>query len=132
MSKKAANIFDLGKREREILESVLKLKEASVNDVIHDLADPPTYSTVRTILGQLVRKKRVAFREEQGKYLYRPLVSKEAAQKSALKNLLSTIFYGKASDAIITILDLAGDSLSAEELEQIQSKINETATEEKP
>lgn len=131
MSKKA-NIFDLGKREREILESVLKLKEASVNDVIDDLADPPTYSTVRTILGQLVRKKRITFREEQGKYLYRPLVSKEAAQKSALKNLLSTIFYGKASDAIITMLDLAGDSLSAEELERIQTKINETATEEKP
>ena len=131
MSKKA-NIFDLGKREREILESVLKLKEASVNDVIADLADPPTYSTVRTILGQLVRKKRITFREEQGKYLYRPLVSKEAAQKSALKNLLSTIFYGKASDAIITMLDLAGDSLSAEELERIQTKIIETATEEKP
>ena len=130
--KKKKTIFDLGKREREILETVLKLKEASVGDVIAAMPDPPTYSTVRTILGQLVRKETITFREEGGKYIYSPLVSKKSTQKSALQNVLGTIFYGKASDAILAILDLAGDSLTNEDIERIQTKINQTAKEETP
>ena len=130
--KNKKTIFDLGKREREILETVLKLKEASVGDVIAAMPDPPTYSTVRTILGQLVRKETITFRDDGGKYIYSPLVSKKSTQKSALKNVLGTIFYGKASDAILAILDLAGDSLSNEDIERIQTKINQTTKEQTP
>lgn len=125
---KKKTIFDLGKREREILETVLKIGEASVNDVLAELKDPPSYSTVRAILGQLVRKGNLSYRDERGRYLYKALTTKESAQKSAIRNLVSTIFYGKASDAMVTLLDLAGSSLTEEEVRRIKAKIDDSQT----
>ena len=128
---KKKTIFDLGKREREILEAVLKIGEGSVNDVLTELRDPPSYSTVRAILGQLVRKGSLTFRDDRGRYLYKALTTKESAQKSALKDLVSTIFYGNASDVIVTLLDLAGNTLSDDEIERIKNKIANAQNKEK-
>ena len=50
------NPLELGKRERQIVEAVYRLGEASVAEVLEQLADPPTYSSVRAMLGQLVDK----------------------------------------------------------------------------
>ena len=122
---KKQTVFDLGKREREIFAAVLKLGEASVNDVLNELAAPPNYSTVRTILGQLVRKGTLTYRQDGVRYVYKALTTKESAQKSAVRNIVSTLFYGKASDAVVAILDVAGSSLTEEEIEQIQRKIND-------
>ena len=48
--------MELGKRERQIVEAVFRLKEASVADVLKELDSPPSYSTVRAMLGMLSRK----------------------------------------------------------------------------
>lgn len=128
---KKKTIFDLGKREREILEAVLKIGEASVNDVLAELQEPPSYSTVRAILGQLVRKGNLSVRDDRGRYLYKPLTTKESAQKSAIKDVVSTIFYGKAADAMVTLLDLAGSTLSEEEIKRIKAKIDNATNKEK-
>jgi len=118
-----ATLFDLGPRERQIVEAILKLGEVSVADVIGELADPPTYSTVRAILGQLTRKGVLTVRAEKNKYFYKATTCKETTQKSAVKNLLGTIFYGNAGDAIATMIDVAGKDLSDEQLKRIQLKI---------
>jgi len=123
--KKKQTVFDLGKREREIFEAVLKIGEASVSDVLNELTAPPNYSTVRTILGQLVRKGTLTYRQDGSRYLYKATTTKESAQKSAIRNLVSTLFYGKASDAVVAILDVAGKSLTEEEIERIHEKIHE-------
>ena len=123
--KKKQTVFDLGKREREIFEAVLKIGEASVSDVLNELTAPPNYSTVRTILGQLVRKGTLIYRQDGSRYLYKATTTKESAQKSAIRNLVSTLFYGKASDAVVAILDVAGKSLTEEEMERIHEKIHE-------
>jgi predicted transcriptional regulator len=49
--------LEMGKRERQIVETVIKLGEASVAEVQENLADPPSYSAVRAMLGFLVDKK---------------------------------------------------------------------------
>lgn len=41
--------LELGKRERQITEAVFRLGEASVADVLKELNDPPTYSSVRAM-----------------------------------------------------------------------------------
>ena len=48
--------LDLGKRERQIVEAVYRLGEAAVADVLPELDDPPSYSSVRAMLGMLVEK----------------------------------------------------------------------------
>ena len=40
----------LGHRERQIVESVYRLGEASVGEILAALPDPPTYSTIRAML----------------------------------------------------------------------------------
>lgn len=40
----------LGRRERQITETVLKLGETSVQQVLEQLPDPPSYTSVRTML----------------------------------------------------------------------------------
>ena len=44
---------NLGRRERQIMDVVFRLGRASVKDVVAGLAEPPTYSTVRAMLGKL-------------------------------------------------------------------------------
>ena len=77
--------LDVGKRERQIVESVYRLGEASVSDVRQDLNDPPSYSAVRAMLGFLVEKDVLKYRRDGKRYLYRPAMSREKASKSALR-----------------------------------------------
>lgn len=99
--------LDLGKRERQIVESVYRLGEASVADVLRELNKPPTYSTVRAMLGQLVEKGVLKQRQDGKRYLYRPAVAKEKVQRSALRNVLSTFFAGDPFDAMAALLDIS-------------------------
>ena len=63
--------LELGKRERQIIETVQRLGEASVADVRKNLDDAPSYSAVRTMLGLLVEKGWLKFRQDGKRYLYR-------------------------------------------------------------
>ena len=115
----------LGHRERQIVEAVYRLGEASVGEVRADIPEPPSYSTVRAMLGSLVEKKVLRFRRDGKRYLYRPVVAAELASKSALKQLVSTFFAGRTTDAMAALLDVSGDRLSDEELHEIRQMIDE-------
>ena len=71
--------LELGKRERQIIETVQRLGEASVSDVRGNLDDPPSYSAVRTMLGLLVEKGWLKFRPDGKRYLYRTAMSRAFA-----------------------------------------------------
>lgn len=122
MAKKAPS---LGHRERQIVEAVYRLGEASVGEILRGLPDPPSYSTVRAMLGSLVEKKVLRFRRDGKRYLYRPAVTKELARMTALENLLSTFFSGRTSDAVAALLDVSGDDLSDDDLRQMKRLIEE-------
>lgn len=121
MAKKTAA---LGHRERQIVETVYRLGEASVGEVLKELSDPPTYSTIRAMLGALVAKEVLLFRQDGKRYLYRPTVAVESARKSALKHLLSTFFAGRTSSAVAALLDVSED-ISDDELGAIRRTIDE-------
>ena len=115
----------LGHRERQLVEAVYRLGEAAVGEVLAELNDPPSYSTVRAMLGALVRKRVLRFRRDGKRYLYRPAVAKEAAQKSALEGLLTTFFGGRPSDAVAALLDTSHDGWSDEELKRVKRMIDQ-------
>jgi BlaI family penicillinase repressor len=114
----------LGHRERQIVETVYRLGEASVAEVLKELSDPPTYSTIRAMLGSLVEKGALLYRQDGKRYLYRPAVAVESARTSALKNMLSTFFAGRTSIAVAALLD-ASDDISDDELGDIRRLIDE-------
>ena len=121
--------LDLGKRERQIVEAVYRRGEASVAEVRAELADPPSYSAVRAMLGLLVEKRVLKYRREGKRYLYRPATPKEKARKSALRNLLATFFGGRASDAMAALLEVSAGKLTDEELDRMRTLIEEAREE---
>jgi len=121
--------LDLGKRERQLVEAVYRLGEASVSEVLGELADPPSYSSVRAMLGKLVDKSVLKNRQDGKRYLYRPVTSKEKASRSALRNLLSTFFADEPCDAVAALLDVAEKDLTDDDLERMKRLIEQAQRE---
>ena len=124
----AQSSLDLGKRERQIAETVYRLEEASVAEVLAELPDPPSYSAVRAMLGMLVRKRVLKQRRDGKRYLYRPATSHDVASRSALANILSTFFGGQPTKVMATLLEVSED-LSAKDLEEMKRLINQARKE---
>ena len=64
MNKRSEQV-PLGARERQIMDIVFGLGEASVNDVHQRLPDPPSYSAVRTMI-RLLESKGLLQHRQQG------------------------------------------------------------------
>lgn len=114
---------DLSRRERQLLEIIYAEGEASVSDVRSKMPDPPSYSSVRTILGILEEKGRLVHRQEGPRYLYRPAVPREAARRAVLKNLVETFFDGSAGAAAVALLRMEDTRLGGLALDRLEEEI---------
>jgi predicted transcriptional regulator len=116
-------VLQLSKRERQIIEALYRLGEASVAQVQAELPDPPGYSAVRAILNLLVGKELAATRQDGKRYLYRAVASKEKVRRSALKNLVRTFFGSAPVDAVAALLDGSAGRLSSQDLQRLRDLI---------
>lgn len=121
----------LGARERQILETVFRLQEASVAEVREALPDPPSYSSVRTMIRLLEKKGFLQHRALGAKYMYRPTQSLQAASKSALRHMLDTFFQGSPSDALAAILNVTSDRLTDQDLARMKDMIERARREDR-
>jgi predicted transcriptional regulator len=126
---KKKNPQDLGRRERQILECIYWLGEASVGDVLKHLPDPPAYDSVRTMIRQLERKGLLRHRREGTKYIYRPTQSHESASRSALAHLMKTFFQSSAAETVAAIFDVSANDLTDEEIERLEQLIDQAKKE---
>lgn len=113
----------LSRRERQILDVIYRLGEASAQDVLTNLPDPPSYSAVRALLRVMEDKGVVRHRQDGPRYVYLPTVSKEHARNSALRQVVRTFFDGSPEDAVAALLDLSGADLSETELDRLADLI---------
>lgn len=127
--KKDSEPLKLGARERQILDAVYSLGRASVSDVKAHLDDPPSYSSVRTMLGILETKGFLRRHSEGVRHLYSATRSRESAGRSALSHLMSTFFEDSASKMFAALLDQSASQLTDAELEQIQASIDRAKSE---
>jgi BlaI family transcriptional regulator, penicillinase repressor len=121
----------LGARERQIMDAIYQIGEASVADVLAKLPDPPTYSAVRTMIRLLETKGLLRHRQVGTKYVYRPTQSREVAKRSALEHLLRTFFAGSATDAVAAILHPSVAKLTDEDIQRLELLIHEARQKEK-
>jgi BlaI family transcriptional regulator, penicillinase repressor len=129
--KKSRPVAQLGARERQILDVIFRLQEASVADVLAELPDPPSYSSVRTMIRLLEKKGYLQHRADGAKYVYRPTQSVQAASKSALRHMLDTFFQGSPSDALAAMLNVTSDRLTDEDLARMKHMIERARREER-
>lgn len=118
----------LGKRERQIMEIVYRRGRASVSDVLTDLSDPPSYSSVRAMLRYLEDKGHLQHEEEGPRYVYRPTAPKQEVRKSALGHVVRTFFDGSVSSVVAALIESA--PLTSEEYERLSRLLDEAAERE--
>jgi predicted transcriptional regulator len=109
----------LTRRERQIMDILYRRGSASAAEVIQDLHDNPSDSTVRTHLRILEEKGHVQHQEVGLRYVYSPKVPRTAVRQSALKHLVDTFFDGSTEKVVAALIGAAGSKLSKEELRRI-------------
>ncbi|HKQ56381.1 MAG TPA: BlaI/MecI/CopY family transcriptional regulator [Candidatus Eisenbacteria bacterium] len=115
---------DLTRRERQIMDVIYARGRATVAEVLEGLADPPSYSSVRTLLRLLEEKGHLRHEESGPRFVYIPTVAREKARRSALRNVLDTFFAGSTEDAMAALLDLHDVRRRPLELDRIKSLID--------
>lgn len=115
----------LGKRERQIMEIVYRRGRATVADVLAELPDPPSYSSVRAMLRYLEDKGQLRHEEAGPRYVYLPTASTQEVRGSALSHVVRTFFDGSVSTAVAALLE--SKPLSHEEYERL-SRLLEDAS----
>lgn len=112
-------LHDLTRRERQIMEILFRLGKAAADDVMRALPGDPTYSTVRTQLRVLEQKGYVRHEEEGRRFIYTPVVRRQAVRKSALRNVVDTFFDGSVEKVVAALLGGEASRVSDAELDRI-------------
>lgn len=114
----------LPRREREILNILCSIGEATAADVRASMADPPSYSAVRTLLSRLEARGLVRHHVEDQAYVYRSVPQPAKVRESALTSMVQNLFEGSAASAAMALLGLT-KSLSPDEAVALQRAIDE-------
>jgi BlaI family penicillinase repressor len=103
---------NLSRRERQIMDIIYGLKEATALQVLERLPSPPSYSAVRALLRVLEQKGHLAHRQDGPRYVFSPILPRERARRGALQDLLKTFFDNSTEDVVAALLDISEDNLS--------------------
>ena len=109
----------LSRCERQIMDILYKLERASVGQVLSNLADKPSYSTVRAQLRVLEEKGHVRHEEHGLRYVYVPAVPRDVARRSALRHLVETFFDGSTEKVVAALLGGEVARISPEEFDRL-------------
>ena len=119
----------LSRRERQAMDIVYALTRASAAEVHEHLPDPPSYSSVRSMLRLLEEKGLLRHEQDGPRYVYLPTVPREKARQSALQHLVATFFDGSTEDAVAALLDLDSSNIEPDAVERIVAMIEKARRE---
>lgn len=115
----------LTKAEEQIMQSIWKLEEAFLKDIIEAQPEPrPHSNTIATIVKILVDKGFVGVTPIGRVHQYYPLVSKETYSSGTIRNLVEGYFEGSFSEAVSFMVKQK--DLSVKELELLLQQIKST------
>lgn len=115
----------LSRRERQIMEIVYRLGEATAAQILEQIEDPPSYSAIRALLRILVDKQHLLHRADGPRYIYAPVVSRTKARATALAGVVDNFFEGSAVRAAAALLGSShGKKLTRSELDELSTIID--------
>lgn len=115
---------DLSRRERQVVEILIRLGRATARDIERELPEAPTYSAVRSILRILTEKGVIHKKNEGGRDWYAPAVSASKARQGAMRTLVQRFFSNSVGEAACALLGDKNAKLTAEEADQLLKLIN--------
>src|SRR6478752_3058721 len=112
--------------ELEILQILWQNGTATVRDVHEELAKSKDVGYTTTLkLMQIMHDKGLVKRDESMRtHIYQPAVNKEKTQKHLLDKMIDSLFGGSSTQLVLQALGNGDSKISAEELEKIQTLID--------
>src|SRR5688572_32601778 len=95
---------ELGRRERQIMDILVRRRRATAAEVLDDLSDSPSYSAVRSMLRLLEDKGYVRHEWDGPRHVYLPTADPEQLKQTAVRHLLQTFFDDSAESAVVALL----------------------------
>lgn len=120
---------NLSRRERQIMDIVYEMNEATVAQVLELIPDPPSYSTVRALLRVLEGKGHLKHTQQGPRYIYSPTIPREEARQNALKHILKTFFDNSTEEVVAALLNISEEDLSEEEYKRLTKLIKKAQNE---
>lgn len=116
----------LSRREREVMDIIFALGEATLTQVSEAMDEPPTRPALRSILTILEEKGHLKHRQDGREFVYRSVVSREKAGRSTLDRVLGTFFGGSITQALVAYLSDSKTKLTRDEIAELRRFIDET------
>ena len=115
--------------EWAVMRTVWNLGEASATEVTNALSGQNSWSprTVRTLLGRLVKKSALGYREQGREYVYHPLIDERSTELEASRSFLDRVFDGKLAPFLAGFVE--SGSYSKADLEALKRIVDGTKTE---
>jgi predicted transcriptional regulator len=120
---------ELSRRERQIMDAVFNLGEATVNQVVETIPSPPTAMAVRRMMHILEEKGHLRRRESGKEVIYAPRQTKHKAGRRALEQVLETFFGGSLEEALAAHLHSRKDQVTPEERQRLIALIQQAEQE---
>jgi predicted transcriptional regulator len=123
-------IIPLSRRERQIMDIIYQQERAAAAEVLAALPDPPSYSSVRALLGVLEAKGHLRHIKDGARYVYLPTRPRQNAARSALHQVMQTFFAGSVEQTVATLLSVSDTPLSDDEWERLSALIDQAKEKE--
>ena len=120
---------ELSRRERQIMDAVFALGEATVNKVVETIPSPPTAMAVRRMMHILEEKGYLRRRQSGREVVYFPRQAKGKAGRDAFEQVLETFFGGSLEDALAAHLVTRKEGVSTEERDRLVKLIEQARKE---
>ncbi len=114
---------DLSRRERQIMEVIIREGEATVASIHKQIEDAPTLNAVRTMV-QILEEKGHLDREKRGReFVYFPKLNRIEEGAAAFQKVVETFFQGSIGEALAAHFSGGQKEVSQEEAERLEKLI---------
>jgi predicted transcriptional regulator len=118
----------LSRRERQIMDIVYTLGNASATQVMEIMSDAPSRTAVRTFLRILEQKGHLKHTKKGREFVFQPTQARKRVGKSTFNRVLNTFFDGSLTNAVAIHLSDPNNKLSEDELKRLEDLIRKART----
>ena len=115
----------LSRRERQIMDILYRLGQASAAEVLDAIADPPSYSAIRALLRILEEKGQVRHTRDGARYVFAPAEPRSQVAHSALSQVVQNFFGGNVEQVVASLISDKEARLSEDELDRLSQLIDQ-------
>ncbi|AFQ43976.1 BlaI/MecI/CopY family transcriptional regulator [Desulfosporosinus meridiei] len=115
------NIPNISDAEWEVMKICwLKSAPCTANEIVKALEEPTDWkpNTIKTLIGRLVKKGALGFKEEGRVYIYYPLVTEQECIQAESKSFLTRVFGGALKPMLVNFLK--DEKLSQDDIEELK------------